>query len=548
MAGVFATTFLPEVLGVAAETLPAVGALSAEELTANAAIADALGTGTSLAASGVAPALETLGSGLGSSAASEIAAGQAGQLGGAGILGADAGTAATALPAATAAPTTLGQTGGIDLSSTAGRPGVSLPPSSVPVENPYAVSPAAAQSPYSMQPAGQNFGGIGGANPVDPITSGFQDALNMIKSTGSGITSFAKENPLPTLMGLRLAQNAFGPSYAQPTVKKPTGQAMDMTLSPNFQGSHVISDTSVYNPTYTQPTKVAAQGGIMRGYASGGILSFDQGGIAAMAGQQPQGPQGPQGAMYPQSQQANTQYATPSQMPTSSEIVNSGYEVPTNAYTGEPTPSMAGGGVIAFSRGDVVGTPTMDMSNISLLGGPSPWSTNQDTDANTTHLAPHEAAAYRQKKLEALVSYANRAKQTAAPMGFNQTPVTVQAQQAAQGAAQPQAGDGQFAAGGILGADHSTLGGYAAGGAPRLLKGPGDGMSDNIPAVIANKQPARLADGEFVVPADVVSHLGNGSTDAGSKQLHSMMDNVRKARTGNKKQGKQIDPNKFLPA
>ena len=99
-----------------------------------------------------------------------------------------------------------------------------------------------------------------------------------------------------------------------------------------------------------------------------------------------------------------------------------------------------------------------------------------------------------------------------------------------------------------MGADHSSLGGYATGGAPRLLKGPGDGMSDNIPAVIANKQPARLADGEFVIPADVVSHLGNGSTDAGAKHLHTMMSNVRKARTGNPKQGKQIDPTKFLPA
>jgi hypothetical protein len=57
-----------------------------------------------------------------------------------------------------------------------------------------------------------------------------------------------------------------------------------------------------------------------------------------------------------------------------------------------------------------------------------------------------------------------------------------------------------------------------------------------------------LADGEFVVPADVVSHLGNGSTDAGAKRLYSMMDKVRKARTGTKKQGKQINPNKFVPA
>jgi hypothetical protein len=101
-----------------------------------------------------------------------------------------------------------------------------------------------------------------------------------------------------------------------------------------------------------------------------------------------------------------------------------------------------------------------------------------------------------------------------------------------------------YAAGGGIG----HLGGYAAGGNPRLLKGPGDGMSDNIPATIGGKQPARLADGEFVVPADVVSHLGNGSTDAGAKHLYNMMDKVRKARTGNKKQGKQIKADKFLKA
>jgi hypothetical protein len=102
-----------------------------------------------------------------------------------------------------------------------------------------------------------------------------------------------------------------------------------------------------------------------------------------------------------------------------------------------------------------------------------------------------------------------------------------------------------MAKGGIAG---YNLGGYASGGNPRLLKGPGDGMSDNIPATIGDRQPARLADGEFVVPADVVSHLGNGSTDAGAKHLYSMMDKVRKARTGKKRQGKQIKPEKFLPA
>ena len=87
-------------------------------------------------------------------------------------------------------------------------------------------------------------------------------------------------------------------------------------------------------------------------------------------------------------------------------------------------------------------------------------------------------------------------------------------------------------------------GGYASGG---YLDGPGDGMSDSIPATIEGKQPAKLADGEFVIPADVVSHLGNGSTKAGAKRLYEMMANVRRARTGNHKQGKQINPNRFIP-
>lgn len=95
---------------------------------------------------------------------------------------------------------------------------------------------------------------------------------------------------------------------------------------------------------------------------------------------------------------------------------------------------------------------------------------------------------------------------------------------------------------------------YASGGITelavggKLLRGNGDGMSDDIRANIEGRQEARLADGEFVIPADVVSHLGNGSTDAGAKQLYSMMDRVRQARVGNKKQGKQINPAKYMTA
>jgi len=112
-----------------------------------------------------------------------------------------------------------------------------------------------------------------------------------------------------------------------------------------------------------------------------------------------------------------------------------------------------------------------------------------------------------------------------------------------------------------LGGDYSAMGmdqgnmqkglfgmGYAEGGTPRFLSGGGDGMSDSIKATINEKQPARLADGEFVIPADVVSHLGNGSSKAGAKQLYAMMDRVRSARTGRKSQGKQINPRKYMTA
>ena len=111
-----------------------------------------------------------------------------------------------------------------------------------------------------------------------------------------------------------------------------------------------------------------------------------------------------------------------------------------------------------------------------------------------------------------------------------------------------------YAQGGIADLPHmagggiSDLGGYSDGG--RLLKGPGDGVSDSIPAVISGKQPARLADGEFVVPARIVSELGNGSTDAGARKLYEMIDRIQSSRRktlGGKKYAKDTKTDKFLP-
>ena len=90
-------------------------------------------------------------------------------------------------------------------------------------------------------------------------------------------------------------------------------------------------------------------------------------------------------------------------------------------------------------------------------------------------------------------------------------------------------------------------GGIAQLNSGAYLNGASDGMADRIPATIEGSQEARLSDGEFVIPADVVGGLGNGNSSAGAKTLYNMMDRVRMARTGTKKQGTQINPNKMMP-
>lgn len=107
-----------------------------------------------------------------------------------------------------------------------------------------------------------------------------------------------------------------------------------------------------------------------------------------------------------------------------------------------------------------------------------------------------------------------------------------------------------------LSSGRGELDGYAAGGiasiAPKgqgyYLGGVTDGMGDQIPAHVDNQEPAALSDGEFVVPADVVSHLGNGNSNAGAKELYAMMERIRKDRTGNPRQGKQVNPGNYLPS
>ena len=174
------------------------------------------------------------------------------------------------------------------------------------------------------------------------------------------------------------------------------------------------------------------------------------------------------------------------------------------SYDDEPmgdNPGMAAGGIAGYAAG-----------GLKLGEGIA-----RDSDVDTASLGAYDAAKKRMEKQFAAANLKPREM--------------------------PKSGIARL--GQIKAMAEGGLGSYSDGG--RMLKGPGDGMSDDIPAVIGKKQPARLADGEFVVPADVVSHLGNGSTDAGARKLYSMMDKVRTARTGKKKQAPEVKGDKYLP-
>lgn len=250
----------------------------------------------------------------------------------------------------------------------------------------------------------------------------------------------------------------------------PGQEDYESTFDPSkFQRSTpTYAPESVYRPQYRDYT-TAAEGGIMK-LANGGPVERMSMMNTAM---------NPQGGLYPQGMIDKTQYATPTQRPVSSELMET-----EPAYQRSNPMLMAEGGIAEILQS-------------AKAQGLSP-EMYQNIYGRGNAIIEMEKALKEGKMVN-------------------------------------------MARGGI-----SDLGGYSDGG--RMLKGPGDGMSDSIPASIGGRQPARLADGEFVVPADVVSHLGNGSTDAGAKQLYSMMDKVRKARTGNKKQGKQINPRKYMPA
>ena len=357
------------------------------------------------------------------------------------------------------------------------------------------------------------------ANPAtmtmaDKVGAGF----NQITSTPQALGAFGKQNLMnigaAAAPALGDAMTPKGPPIPGMPEEDPryAGSPYRYNLAPGFQGSTPIRPSPYYRPT-----------GL--GYAKGGEVDSDPDAFLNFVRRMGMGLAGMGIASGGKEENSSIPTISP-EFKGSFARQPEKYHAPTGlgyaeggnimmaaggSFDDEPMgddSAMAAGGIAAYAEGG-----KLEMKRMSLGEG-----MYRDTDEDTASLGAYDAAMKRMEKQFAAGNLKPRAmpKSGIAKLGQMKT----------------------MASGG--------LGGYSDGG--RMLKGPGDGMSDSIPATIGKRQPARLADGEFVVPADVVSHLGNGSTDAGARKLYSMMDKVRTARTGKKKQAPAVKTDKFMPA
>jgi hypothetical protein len=352
-------------------------------------------------------------------------------------------------------------------------------------------------SPEQYANFAQNYAqNVPAATGADPMTM-----ANLKRGFGMGPQGFSPTNLAsnvydvvrkdPTQAAMAAAPLLTNMDTEQRGAPGPADSGYASSISPNFRAYVPDQPNPYYQaqyPDYRRRT-YAAEGGIMQSYQGGGPVERMSMMNTAM---------NPQGGLYPQGMIDKTQYAMPIQRPVSSEMV-----MDTPGYERSNPMLMNTGGAARLPKGD-----------------PGIY---RDPDPSTRGLSASDAEAMRRKKLMGRfgIPMAEMPKTGIKSLGGDMSDMA--------------------AAGGM-----ASLGGYSDGG--RMLKGPGDGMSDSIPASIGNKQPARLADGEFVVPADVVSHLGNGSTDAGARKLYSMMDKIRKARTGKKRQAPAVKVDKYMPA
>jgi hypothetical protein len=502
-------------------------------------------------------------SGIGAYGMGSLGAGLAGA--GEAALGAEAGLGA--LPGATAAGTEAlagaGFNSGANLAPETISELVSQGKMTIPEANAYGEAFS-----KGFDPARQ---AISEASPWDTMKRGFEAT--------KFDTNYLKQNMLPigaAGLGIMGAMDA-GQQSGMPTAPtQGTSYIRPYTYSQTRNPNWGQPGQPYFNQSYTAQAPVDATQWGSTSFAEGGLASLADGGTMS---NQPANVDFMHGDMYPTSQQHRSYYATPTQMPTSAQQTAASYEPKTNPLTGEATVNMADGGVAQdvadynaritaqaqkeypqdiaqqarneYVLGQSTSNPTYTNPTTvpvaqPALALPSVFNTPEQTGTSSidlnTLLSKYQAANPNARTYNPTTQTYGAASPTQAQLDAFGKQYYDEQQAALIPAYDPYNQGGgkagglmpgalQYAEGGI-----SSLGSYSDGG--QLLKGPGDGVSDHIPAQIGKHQPARLADGEFVVPARIVSELGNGSTDAGAKRLYAMMDRVQGKRKKSMGKGK----------
>jgi hypothetical protein len=386
----------------------------------------------------------------------------------------------------------------------------------------------------------------------DNVKSGFGEATGSFK----GLQNVWDKTPTGTGYGLL----ATGMGVMSDMRNKGTGApaASDAYIRPYDYS--IAQDPNAYAPNastaerkyFVEPRFTARP--IEKVAKEGGLMSINSYGIGGEVEQMSAMNSVSGNTMYPQSQLQTAMYSNPMvQRPVQNDVITAGLDTPTQPYSGEMR--MAEGGVARYGFG---GTTTGTASPAAFTGeiqGNGPLAqllrqAQQQGAFNSSTPAPASQAPTESSMPS--VQTAGAPDTSMVPntqiqplrtpeqqLGLENFYANMNQQLAQQG------GYAGYAAGGGI----STLGGYSDGG--RLLKGPGDGVSDSIPASIGDRQPARLADGEFVVPARIVSELGNGSTEAGARKLYQMMERVQNARrktVGKNQVAKNNKAEKLMPA
>ena len=394
-------------------------------------------------------------------------------------------------------------------------------------------------------------------------TSGIQPGQNFMQNLGNigsfqDVKDYVSEHPYASAgMGLG-AYQLLKPKQPKPPEQSPgmiRPYTFDYNARPEAYEVSPTADSSerlYFNPVFTAQTPYEAPGPEYA--ASGGLMGYAVGGpVEQMSAMNSVGAN----TGYPMANINSPMYSNPMmQRPEATNVIAPSADAGVGAYSGEPR--FAEGGEAKTEGGYKYSydPQTMQFTQLSVptivpsrgvIGGAM----------GMAGTIPYVTPTPQSVKNSGSKISGGIATPAMGPMQAQQasTPTNIPAYQTPEQRLglgdfydymnQQLGGYTGYAAGGNV----YDLGGYSDGG--RLLKGPGDGVSDSIPASIGNRQPARLADGEFVVPARIVSEIGNGSTEAGARKLYAMMDRVQKARKKSVGKGRvavNTKADKHLPA